>query len=147
MTKQPILAGALLATLGLFTACQTTSTTTSSAGAARFAKADTNKDGKLTRTECGDFLITGLFESRDANHDGKLTWAEWNVPGAQLNQAKFKSADTNKDGALSLDEAIAYGRKKHVFTEFFTAADTNKDGYLSLAEAQAYYGSKEGPPN
>jgi hypothetical protein len=57
-----------------------------------------------------------------------------------------RSADTNKDSSLSLDEALAYGRKRGVFKEEFQEADTNHDGYVTREEAKAYYASKEGPP-
>jgi hypothetical protein len=145
MTKHPI--PLLLATIAIagLTACQTTSTTEPSVS--RFEKVDANKDGKLSRTETSDYLITGVFESRDANNDKKLTWAEWNVEGADVDKAKFEARDANKDGVVTFDEALAYGRKHGTFEASFREADTNKDDYLSFEEVSAYYGSKEGPPN
>lgn len=69
----------------------------------RFAKADTNHDGKLSPDEASDYFVGQIFESRDSNHDGKLSWQEWNVPGADRCRSKFEAADTDKDGSLSLD--------------------------------------------
>jgi hypothetical protein len=93
---------------------------------------------------CLSFRISSRSRT---NHDGKLTWDEWNVPGSGRSKANFDAADTNKDGSLSLDEALAYGRKRGVFKEEFQEADTNHDGYVTREEAKAYYASKEGPPD
>ena len=145
MNQNPILSRLVLAcAIALFAGCQTTQT---QPGTTRFDKADTNKDGKLSRAEATDYFVTDLFESRDTNHDKKLTWQEWNVPGAGVSKARFDSRDTNKDGVISLDEALVAGRKDSYFAKAFVAADKNKDGFVTKQEAQAYYASKEGPPN
>src|SRR5689334_7236600 len=130
------------------TSCQTTTTGTTSTPTAeeRFAKADANHDGKLSPNEASDYFVSNIFESADQNKDGKVTWDEWNVPGSGRTKAKFDAADTNHGGVLPLEEALAYGRKRHAFKKEFDEADTNHDGYVTLAEAKAYYASKEGPP-
>lgn len=130
--------------LWAFTSCSTTNKTPTAQD--RFAQADTNHDGKLSPAEASDYFVTNIFDSRDLNHDGKLTWDEWNVPGSGRSKERFDAADTNKDGTVSLDEALAYGRKRGVFKQEFEEADTNHDGFVTKAEAQAYYASKEGPP-
>lgn len=112
----------------------------------RFAEADTNHDGKLSPDEASDYFVGQIFASRDLNHDGELTWEEWNVPGADRSKAKFSAADTDKNGSLSLPEALAYGRKRHAFEKEFKAADTNHDGFVTREEAQAFRASTEGPP-
>jgi Ca2+-binding EF-hand superfamily protein len=112
----------------------------------RFAQADVNHDGKLSPDEASDYFVGQIFASRDFNHDGQLTWEEWNVPGADQSKAKFNTADKNKDGSLSLEEALAYGRKRHAFGKEFKEADTNHDGFVTRKEAQAFQASKEGPP-
>jgi Ca2+-binding EF-hand superfamily protein len=145
MKQNPIPTTLLVAAaLSVFTACQTTAP---KAAVGRFEKVDTNKDGKLSRAECSDYVVTKTFEGRDKNHDGKLTYAEWQVEGVEGAKARFVARDANKDGVVTLEEALAYGRKHSASEKAFTEADTNKDGFLSLSEAQAYYGSKEGPPN
>ena len=140
------LAGACL--LALF-GCSTTSTQTGSANGEsvdRFAQADTNHDGKLSPDEASNYFVAQIFASRDFNHDGELTWQEWNVPGADRSRAKFDAADTNKDGSLSLQEALNYGRKRHAFEKEFREADTNHDGFVTREEAQAFAAGTEGPP-
>jgi EF hand len=126
-----------------FSSCKTT---TSPPSEDRFAKADTNHDGKLIPTEASDYFVTSVFDGRDVNHDGNLTWDEWTVPGSGRSKANFDAADTNKDSSLSLDEALAYGRKRGVFKEEFQEADTNHDGYVTREEAKAYYASQDNPP-
>jgi hypothetical protein len=120
--------------------------TTSEQTPDRFGQADTNHDGKLSPDEASNYFVAQIFASRDLNHDGKLTWDEWNVPGAGRSKAKFKAADTDGDGSLSLEEALAYGRKRHAFENEFKKADTNHDGYVTREEAKAIVADTEGPP-
>lgn len=109
-----------------FVSCKTT-TSSSATSADRFTEADTNHDGKLSRDEANDYFVGQIFDSRDLNHDGQLTWDEWNVPSADRSKAKFNAADTNKDGSLSREEALAYGRTRGAFNKEFEEADTNHD--------------------
>lgn len=132
-----------------FAGCASGSNQAGSASGAtpdRFAQADTNHDGKLSPDEASDYFVGQIFASRDLNHDGKLTWEEWNVPGADQSKAKFNAADKNKDGSLSLEEALAYGRERHAFEKEFKKADTNHDGFVTRKEAQAFQADTEGPP-
>ena len=129
------------ATSALLTSCETTSNSSPD----RFAKADTNKDAKLSPDESSDYFVTTLFGSRDSNQDGNLTWEEWNGPGGGQGKARFEAADTNKNGSLGHEEALAYGRARGLFKEDFRAADKNRDGFVTREEAQAHAGSREGP--
>jgi hypothetical protein len=144
MNKPPSLLCLVIAALAL-ASCQTMHNGTSGGGD-RFAKADTNQDGKLDRTEGQNYYITMIFLSRDANHDGKLTWDEWHVAGGNESKVKFDAADLDKDGSLSLDEATLYGEKRGLFADSFKKADKNHDGFVTREEAQAFAGSTEGPP-
>lgn len=110
----------------------------------RFAAADLNRDGKLSEAEANDYFVSTVFAGRDANHDGKVAWEEWNVPGSGRTKQQFDAADTDKDGSLSGDEAIAQGRKMRMFRKDIRAADADHDGFVTKAEAEAYYASKEG---
>jgi hypothetical protein len=129
--------------LAVLSSCQTT---TEAPTVDRFAQADANHDGKLSPDEGSNYFVGIIFLSCDLNKDGKLTWEEWNVPGSGRTKAKFDEADADKDGSLSMDEALAYGRKRGAFQKEFNAADTNHDGYVTREEAQAFYASTEGPP-
>jgi Ca2+-binding EF-hand superfamily protein len=146
MKIKPLITCGIAVVLAAFTSCKTTSTSTTESSEARFARADTNHDGKLSPNEASDYFVREIFAGRDLNHDGKLSWEEWNVPGSGRTKAQFDQADTNKDGFVSLEEALAWGRKHGVYQKQFREADTNHDGYVTLAEAKAYYASKEGPP-
>jgi len=139
MTKPTYLSRRALAALCLGIAgCQTTQPN-------RFDQSDTNHDGKLSRDEINIYLVTAVFESRDTNHDKKLTKAEWLVGGDAGREKEFRDRDANHDGVVTLDEALAYGRKKGVANKVVREADKNKDGAVSREEITAYYGSKEGP--
>ncbi|MFZ4774413.1 MAG: EF-hand domain-containing protein [Terrimicrobiaceae bacterium] len=137
--KRLLLAASALATVFISTGCQTTGTTD------RFAKADSNKDGKLTSDEASDYIVIGIFESLDANKDGKLSLSECAVETNAVAVKDFHKRDLNKDGTVTREEAIAYGRKKGMVAKAFPKADKNQDGSLSRAEVNSFYGSKEGP--
>jgi Ca2+-binding EF-hand superfamily protein len=111
----------------------------------RFAKADANHDKFLSLDEANAYLVNEIFSARDKNHDGKLTKAEWNVSKDAAQVEAFRVRDANADGIVTLEEALAYGRKKGMAKDLMKAADKNKDGKLSYDELKAYYASKEGP--
>jgi Ca2+-binding EF-hand superfamily protein len=134
------------ATTVLFTACQTTAPeTTAPATTApdRFALADTDRSGSLTRAEMSDAQVTATFNSRDANKDGRLTKQEWLVPGDEAGPVQFAERDADKDGIVTLDEAKDWGRKSERSATLLKDADTNGDGKVDRAEAIAYYGKSE----
>jgi len=112
----------------------------------RFEQADKNRDGMLSLDELNAFLVGELFRPLDKNKDGKLTRAEWMAGSNDSAKAEaFRVRDANADGIVTMEEALAYGRKKGMAKELMQKADTNKDGKLSMAELKAYYASKEGP--
>ena len=139
MIKQLLLPAVAMTLLA--TGCQSTGSCD------RFAKADANKDGKLTSNEASDFSVIGVFESLDTNKDGKLSLSECAVEGAPATVKNFGKRDLNKDGFVTRQEAIEYARKHGMVVKEFSTADKNKDGYLSREEVIAFYGSKEGKPN
>jgi Ca2+-binding EF-hand superfamily protein len=132
---------ALAITASILAACQTTAPPPN-----QFAQADENHDKSLSLDEANGYLVTEIFSSRDANKDGKLTREEWGGSGDASQEKMLRERDTDKDGVVTIDEALAYGRKKGMAKKFMTAADKNKDGQLSQEEVQSYYGSREGPP-
>ena len=112
----------------------------------RFQQADKNHDGMLSLDEVNAFLVQEILGPRDKNKDGKLTRAEWMAGSKDASLAEaFRVRDANADGIVTMEEALAYGRKKGMAKELVQKADTNKDGKLSMAELKAYYASKEGP--
>ena len=111
----------------------------------RFEAADANHDKMLSLDEANAYLVAEIFGARDKNKDGKLTRAEWNISNDAAQAEAFRVRDANADGVVTMDEALAYGRKKGMAKELMTAADKNKDGKLSAEELKAYYASKEGP--
>lgn len=144
-------AGALLACTALgLGACQTNSTAKSDqpatpTGEQRFAMADKNHDGKLSRDEMSDYLVNKVFDASDTNHDGRLTQEEWS--GADPSTLPdFKKRDANHDGVVTKEEALEYGRQHGIAKSVIKQADKNGDGKLSYAEVKAYYASKEGSP-
>jgi len=110
----------------------------------RFAQADANHDGKLSRDEASDYLVIEIFNSRDANHDGRMTVAEW-IGSDPTRTAEFKQRDANNDGIVTMQEAITYGRAHGIANEIMKEADKNYDRCLSRVELKAYYASREGP--
>lgn len=123
----------------------------------RFAQADTNRDGSVTREE-----IAARRQAKRADRQGKA-FARMDADGnGQISRAEFDSvrerraemrkerggkrmamrhsrrmamagmgwgrADANEDGRISLNEALARPMER------FDRADTNRDGTLTLEE-------------
>lgn len=119
--------------------------TTPPAAPDRFVIADTNKDGLLSGTEVSNYFVANIFTERDTNQDGFITKAEWNPSMPAAEAKLFVACDTNQDGQVSLVEAEAHALKAGTYTGVVKEADTNKDKAISREEATAYYASKEGP--
>lgn len=125
-------------------ACQTTRS--EAKPGERFAAVDTDRSGQLSRDEVNAYLVTSVFDSRDANHDKTLTKSEWTTGSDEGQEKLFHLRDKNGDGVVTMEEALAYGRKKGIANSVMAQADQNHDGQLSHAEVKAFYGSKEGSP-
>jgi hypothetical protein len=109
-----------------------------------FARADANHDNKLSREEAGDYLVYLVFTARDKNQDNRLTLQEW-ARGDQSKVAAFRQRDTNRDGVVTLDEAIIYGRQGGAALSLMRAADKNRDNKLDRAEINGYLSSHRNP--
>ena len=71
---------------------------------ARFDVADANDDDKVDRAEYGNF-VEELVLLHDSDRDGKLSRSEVaNAP----DPSKFDAIDANRDGFLVIEEVTAY---------------------------------------
>jgi Ca2+-binding EF-hand superfamily protein len=101
--------------------------------AERLARDDKNHDGKLSRAEVPN-MPDQVFARLDKNSDGVLSAEELqgNPERAEKHAQKWlERADTDHDGAISRDEAIAAMDRK------FGRLDTNNDGVVTAEEAKA----------
>lgn len=107
---------------------------------------DTNRDGKVTQDE---FMATvrSRFAQMDLNNDGRITDEDLppamrgrNVLGSDSGRGfgprrhilrLLRDADANKDGVVTLDEALAAAEKR------FAGLDRNKDGVIDTADRDA----------
>jgi Ca2+-binding EF-hand superfamily protein len=106
----------------------------------KFAKMDTNADGKITSSEHAAGGRT-MFQSMDTNKDGSVTAAEMDAAHAahagktegmkRSSADKIKKMDTNGDGKLSASEHETGSR------DMFAKSDANKDGSVTADEMKA----------
>lgn len=129
-------------TLLLFAACLLAACNSPAPQQDRFALADANKDDKLSRKEASDAVVRGVFKHYDASQDGKLTFAEWQQRDDTADAKLFAERDTNRDGHVTMAEALASADRQQVFGSTFKEGDTDGDGLLSRDEAAALTAKK-----
>jgi Ca2+-binding EF-hand superfamily protein len=96
-----------------------------------FAAADVNADGYLDVNEFVAHTIY-IFKQVDKDGDGYISMQEWSAHNPGLALERFKAADRNGDGKISPGEAVAVK-----MIEFFDI-DTNRDGAITLDQLLAY---------
>lgn len=118
-------------------------------------RADTDHDGRISRAEydaAASQRRSDWFDKLDLNKDGYITQEEMhqaretrhgNMRGKM--EERFKEADTNGDGQLSLDEVQA---KMPRLASRFSELDKDKNGQLSKEElAHGHHGpAPQSPP-
>ena len=104
----------------------------------KFRNYDLDGDGKVSAAEYGEVVTRITFLAFDLNEDGAVTLAEWQALEGNEADAEFKPHDPDKDGKVTLDEALATSKMYKTFSERFPGIDTNRDGFVQLSEAQAY---------
>ena len=98
---------------------------------------DSDGSGSITGDEAKGF-IAKYFDRIDANGDGEISEEELlharENRGQKPKQGRedIKAADTDQNGAISIDEAAEAGLKKMV--ENFDRIDTDGDGQISEKE-------------
>jgi hypothetical protein len=119
-------------------------------------RADKDGDGRVSRAEAtaaGAERSAEWFDKLDLNKDGYVTTEEMKqaretrhenmrAEMQQKMEERFKEADANSDGSLSLEEVQA---KMPRMADRFATLDTDKNGQLSKEELQ-HGGPHHQPP-
>ena len=101
--------------------------------AARFAKLDENKDGKLSGAEA--MLPAPIFRKLDTNADAALSLAEFQArpdERADHREVELSLADENHDGKVTREEAAKASKRR------FDRVDADHDGVITRAELDAH---------
>lgn len=104
--------------------------------AQRFAKADTDNNGRVTRDQFIDLMIEKAFTLYDKNGNGYVTEAEYVAGGGTA--AAFRKINTSGTGKATLAEAKASKMIRDTMVVPFDEADVNNNGSVTLAEYEAY---------
>lgn len=113
----------------LFSAC---------AGSHAYDWADTNDDHKISPKEFERYMLESVFAEADADGNKKVTFEEWKTANPNADTKKFLTPDTNGDKMVSTKEAKAHFAKQGTWSDLFDKIDTNNDGYISSDEAVAF---------
>ena len=98
-----------------------------------FVKGDSNGNLVLNKAEVLLIAIT-QFNETDSDRDNMIEKQE---VGKLSKDKEYSDNDTNKDGALSIEEMIEEKLAD------FKAADINSDGSLTVDEVKKFYDSKK----
>ncbi|MDF1824636.1 MAG: EF-hand domain-containing protein [Verrucomicrobiales bacterium] len=103
---------------------------------ATFAIADSNSDGKLSKTELAEHKHSEALAEFDLDNDGKISSTEWAAarPSAGENDPYFNAVDKNGDGSITQDEAILFISEHVSFGNMFEDVDKNGDFSLHWKE-------------
>ena len=95
--------------------------------------------GSTSLVAAEETVGTSHFPQFDLNGANQLSKAELTAYAKAKAKIQFYSADTNGDGALSLDELIAQraGKGYPRLQKMIDKVDTNSDGFVDFAEFQA----------
>ena len=108
----------------------------------KFAAADADKDGKLSKDEIvacakkkADKKAEELFKKLDTNGDASLTKDELKE---KKSQKIALNADANGDGKLAKDELVAFTEKRSEegVSKKFQQVDKDGDGFVTSDEVQ-----------
>lgn len=97
-----------------------------------FVKGDQNGDLVLNKAEVL-LIVVNRFNHADSDRDNKLEKQE---VGDLANDPEFTDNDTDKDGALSIEEVIAEKMAD------FKTADKDSNGSLTITEVKEFYDKK-----
>lgn len=119
--------------LALFTALALA--TPAAAQPASLSSMDRDKDGRVSRAEYRNELVTGSMKY-DKNNDGRVAKSELpgvtRIPGAKgVVDRIYKMTDSDGDGQLSGAEFAARAEIR------FREIDADRDGFLSQAEIKS----------
>ena len=132
--KSPFL---LLATAAFVLAgCATQPQSGNAALMNRFKQADASADGKVSRDEFVDFMVTESFANYDKGNKGYVTLEEFVAGGGT--PATYRKIDRDGNGRVNLADAKASTIVRNQFVGPFDAADTSGSGYVTFDEFVAY---------
>lgn len=124
-------------TLLLLAGCQTMETGEPAAiDAPTFAIADTNDDGKLSRTELAHHKHKEALAEFDLNNDGMISSSEWSSakPSAGEQDEHFNQLDKDGNGQVTQEEAVLFVSEHVSFSDMFEELDKNDDNHLHWEE-------------
>lgn len=102
----------------------------------RFNAADVDGDGLVSRSEATDMMIAEVFEVYDTDGNIVIDEAEFVAGGGDA--AKFRAATKATGGRMTLADARAHPVLIEMMAVPFDEADTNGNGAISLDELAAY---------
>lgn len=99
-----------------------------------FLVADANGDGVIDASELDDHVAARFMTAYDANGDKGISFEEWKAVNPEAAPSKFKAADKNRDGKITMDELLPVVRANPTFGKLMESIDKNGDGVAQPSE-------------
>lgn len=112
-------------------------------GRKNFDDADTNDDGKVSKSEFKRYVLERVYADHDHNGDKQVTLKEWKRKNRNEDESKFSNADKNGDKVVTPEELKSLYYGYGTLDQLFRKIDANRDGYLSFEEITEFKASNQ----
>ena len=112
-------------------------------GRKNFDDADTNDDGKVSKSEFKRYVLENVYANHDHNGDKQVTLKDCKRKNRNEDESKFSYADKNGDDVVTPEELKSLYFGYGTLDQLFRKNDANRDGDLYFEEITEFKASNQ----